>query len=443
MKNKDWITQLKSKMASHQEEVPDGLWEKIEPSLPARPKSRPTIFTPVYRYAAAAAVLALLGGTVAVWHPWNSEDPALALSTTKQPVEVASPTHEGQEAPSVHPMQTSEPASEVMQEGSRPMSSSSGATTQVDKPMTKAGSRSSATESLTAMVSTPPESVQAPKSESVQAHKSESEPNHEAKAGLKQESETRQNHEEVSGKPEDTQPRQLTPVNERESQILQALESGINSTGKSRGSTFGLYAQNDFATISTRQTTGNYSMANEALFGSDDEWNTMMSPRFSKKTKHHRPYSFGLNFQLPLAKRLSLQTGLVYTYMRSDFITESPDNSVKREQTLHYVGIPVSLMYTLWQAGHFSIYANGGGQADLNVKATMKSNGEKRDIDKDRMQISALFGLGGQYQITPYMGVYVEPSMRYYFDNGSEVENIFKEHPWKFSFHFGFRFNVP
>ena len=423
MKNKDWITQLKSKMAAHQEEVPSELWDEIEQSLPVAPKSRPTLFRPIRRYAAAAAVAALIGGTVVLWHPWTDNTP-LALSTTSQPTDITSPVSTGQESTSSYPEQTGPTVEDTpgagslsITSGTRPVSFNKPTTAPQSSDMNPQGMMSEPAKSASVeqvAVDEPKPSQESEKSATPAPQKAES-----------------------------VQPRQSMPINERESQILQALESGMISKEKRHGNAMGLYAQNDLATIIHREATGNYAMANAALFNGDDEHNDMMSPRYSNKTKHHRPYSFGLNFQYPLAKRLSLQTGLVYTQVRSDFTTESPAKVEKCEQVLHYVGIPVSLMYTLWQAGHFSVYVNGGGQADLNVKATVKSEGVKKDIDKDHMQFSALFGLGGQYQITPFMGVYVEPSMRYYFDNGSNVENIFKEDLWKFGFHLGFRFNVP
>ena len=38
------------------------------------------------------------------------------------------------------------------------------------------------------------------------------------------------------------------------------------------------------------------------------------------------------------------------------------------------------------------------------------------------------------------MGIYVEPSARYYFDNQSDVSTSFKEHPFKFNLQMGLRF---
>ena len=47
-----------------------------------------------------------------------------------------------------------------------------------------------------------------------------------------------------------------------------------------------------------------------------------------------------------------------------------------------------------------------------------------------------------QLNIVKQLGVYVEPGVKYYFDNGSMVQNVFKDHPCNFSLQVGLRFNM-
>lgn len=159
----------------------------------------------------------------------------------------------------------------------------------------------------------------------------------------------------------------------------------------------------------------------------------------NEESHHHRPLSIGLSYRHPIGRRLWLHTGLVYTRLQSDFESRQLIGTVQRDQTLHYIGIPVSLAFNLWQQGRFAVYVNGGVQADLNVKATERANGQDRHMDKDRLQMSAHLGLGGQFLLTSHLGIYVEPSLRYYFDNGSGIDNYFKEHPWKGALQIGLR----
>ena len=159
--------------------------------------------------------------------------------------------------------------------------------------------------------------------------------------------------------------------------------------------------------------------------------------------KHHAPVSVGLQVAFGIAPRLSLSTGLVYTRTSSDFYPYAPSSSYNVHQVLHYVGIPVGLNYEFWQSGGFHAYVMAGAEADYNVKNDTEEEGVKKENAKrDRVQFSGKASLGAQYDITPKVGLYIEPGAKYYFDNGSHVENTFKDKKLNFNLQFGLRFNL-
>lgn len=159
--------------------------------------------------------------------------------------------------------------------------------------------------------------------------------------------------------------------------------------------------------------------------------------------KHHAPVSVGLQVAFGIAPRLSLSTGLVYTRTSSDFYPYAPSSSYNVHQVLHYVGIPVGLNYEFWQSGGFHAYVMAGAEADYNVKNDTDEDGvKKEDAKRDRVQFSGKASLGAQYDITPKVGLYIEPGAKYYFDNGSHVENTFKDKKLNFNLQFGLRFNL-
>lgn len=159
--------------------------------------------------------------------------------------------------------------------------------------------------------------------------------------------------------------------------------------------------------------------------------------------KHHAPVSVGLQVAFGIATRLSLSTGLVYTRTSSDFYPYAPSSSYNVHQVLHYVGIPVGLNYEFWQSGGFHAYVMAGAEADYNVKNDTEEEGVKKENAKrDRVQFSGKASLGAQYDITPKVGLYIEPGAKYYFDNGSHVENTFKDKKLNFNLQFGLRFNL-
>ena len=161
------------------------------------------------------------------------------------------------------------------------------------------------------------------------------------------------------------------------------------------------------------------------------------------KAKHHAPVSVGMQLAFGVAPRLSLSTGVVYTRTSSDFYPYAPNNDYNVHQVLHYVGIPVGLNYELWSSGGFHAYVMAGAEAAYNVKNDTDEDGtRKQDAKRDRVQFSGKASLGAQYDISPSVGLYIEPGAKYYFDNGSDIENTFKDKKLNFNLQFGLRFNL-
>ncbi len=63
-------------------------------------------------------------------------------------------------------------------------------------------------------------------------------------------------------------------------------------------------------------------------------------------------------------------------------------------------------------------------------------------VAKDRPQWSLTGAIGVAYDVLPQLGIYLEPGVRYYLDNGSQVQNFFKDQPFSWSLQFGVRLNI-
>lgn len=158
------------------------------------------------------------------------------------------------------------------------------------------------------------------------------------------------------------------------------------------------------------------------------------------QTKHHyHPMSFGLSVGYNLTPRLTLTTGMVYTYASSDFTSSAAGDDIIETQRLHYIGVPLNLKYKVWGNSAIHTYATAGCQADFNVSAKMQTGDITTDADKDHTQWSVGGAVGIQYNIIPRMGIYAEPGVRYYIDNKSSVETIFKEKKLNFNLQLGVR----
>lgn len=163
---------------------------------------------------------------------------------------------------------------------------------------------------------------------------------------------------------------------------------------------------------------------------------------YEERQYHDRPISYGLTLGYPLTERLSLTTGVVYTKLVSTFVQEMRKTRIWREQTLHYVGIPVNLSYTLGEEKGFKGYVSAGALAYWNVKTRVVTEGVSQEMEKDRMQWSLSGSFGLQYDVIPLLGLYVEPSLSYYPDNKSHIQNFFKDKPVSLSLQVGLRFNL-
>lgn len=231
--------------------------------------------------------------------------------------------------------------------------------------------------------------------------------------------------------------RNQTHVNEAPTTTI--LHPSLRPTVKKTGITVGLYASNS---VKPDWSSGrDYAYESDAIYSpnGDKPYGTYFSEDIYS-ANHHAPISMGLSVRLPLTDRLALTSGLVYTRLKSDFTSSRRH----REQTLHYLGIPLGVTYNVWGYKRFNLYAVGGVQADVNVKATLKESGQANSlsIGKDRVQFSALVGPGVQLDLSRDFGIYVEPTARYYFNNGSNVANYYKDKPWNINFNAGLRLSL-
>ena len=163
---------------------------------------------------------------------------------------------------------------------------------------------------------------------------------------------------------------------------------------------------------------------------------------YEERSTHKMPLRFGLTANYRLGKNWQIETGVVYTHTQSEFVKQMRRNTVTTEQTLHYVGIPLRVGFTVWECSRLRVYASGGGEVDFNVKAQRETEGIKQDMQHDRTQFSVQAAAGAQLNIVPQAGIYVEPGVTWYPNNGSQVDNVFKDRPLQPTLQFGLRYTV-
>lgn len=150
--------------------------------------------------------------------------------------------------------------------------------------------------------------------------------------------------------------------------------------------------------------------------------------------RHRLPLRFGLSLHYQFHPRLALLSGISYTRLYSEFSFPLYGN-ISYSQRLHYIGVPLGVAWQLWRANHFSVYLTGGAMVEKCVSVSLDGDytGEKP------WQWSVNAAVGAEYTFTSLLGAYIEPSLGYYFSDGTQLEHYYKEHPLAPSIEFGLR----
>ena len=173
----------------------------------------------------------------------------------------------------------------------------------------------------------------------------------------------------------------------------------------------------------------------------------------STKSTYGIPVSFGAGVKIDFTERWSLGVGANYTLLARKFygkytkVTETGgiENSISSDirNTQHFVGIPVNAYYNIISKDRINLYAYAGGTVEkcvsdnYNVLGTSIYPKEKAQA----VQLSADAGIGVEFMLGRHMGLYIDPSLRYYFDCG-QPKSIRTVQPLMFGFEMGFRFRL-
>ena len=113
---------------------------------------------------------------------------------------------------------------------------------------------------------------------------------------------------------------------------------------------------------------------------------------------------------------------------------------------MQYVGVPVNLYYDLYRTSDelMNLYAWGGGSAEICVSNKYRLMSAPGTVIPDKagaFQFSAAVGLGLEFRLADKLGLYVDPSVRYYF-HGNQPKSIRTDKPFMFNFEAGLRFDL-
>ena len=166
-----------------------------------------------------------------------------------------------------------------------------------------------------------------------------------------------------------------------------------------------------------------------------------------RKSHHYMPITWSLALRYKLNSKFGLETGVSYSRLKSEFEIGSNGNAINEQQTIHYLGIPLKGLYNIYNGRQWNVYGSMGANMEIPVYAPLNTdyylNGKKEATEKSTLnaplQWSVGTGLGLQYNLTPNLGFFVEPSLQYYIPTGSNIETYRTEHPFTFSVPLGIR----
>lgn len=171
----------------------------------------------------------------------------------------------------------------------------------------------------------------------------------------------------------------------------------------------------------------------------------------SKESVFSIPVSVGFGVRIPLVNRWSVGTGLNYSIMERTFTgiyTEFADGVKTRvinsdiRHSLQYIGIPLNVYFNVLDNRNIDFYAFAGGTVERAVLNRYKilnfSDRIKYSASVSGVQLSAAIGFGVEFKIARYLGLYIDPSLRYYFDCKQPM-SIRTQQPLMMSFEIGLR----
>lgn len=412
-----WITDIRNKMADYRATLPDGLLEKAKQEASRRKRQaakgkRKALIVPLWsKMAAAAMVIALC--CVSAWlflHEDSAQTPLAVNRSMEESIDNATQAvpdagEAGMEEPArnIYPRQLNSPKAEkILYAQVLPIEDIKEETIQEDPEK---------------MISTPQRRY------------------HEGKETRK--ISTMRHHEYTN---ESAMPR----LRNKGKLAMSGYISG--AFGNSGSSVYG----SPFVQSFTDSKGGQPSEDRPTIYA-NSESELLMSTQSATRTNHHQPIKTGVSLRIPISNRWSVSTGATYSYLGSDISQETGNARMETKQKLHYVGIPVNVNYSVLRTNRLNLYASAGVEIEKLVSGKQETEhyegntftkATSQSVKEGRPQISGNVAVGAEFRIVNQLSIYAEPGLAYHFDNGSDVENIYKEKPLNLNVQVGLRWEL-
>ena len=188
---------------------------------------------------------------------------------------------------------------------------------------------------------------------------------------------------------------------------------------------------NSYFSSATGDGNGYYAVSPQGdknIVSAATNYTSIMTPNDFQNISYVPPVSFGLVVRKNLTKTLSLESGLVYTYLLTSF----ENNGLQRNDArlhLHYLGVPLNVIAKLWNNPKWEIYLSGGGMLEKGIRSVYVQNQyvfnqtitTTAATNIDGVQWSVNGAVGTTYKIRRNLGIFFEPKIAYYFNNNQPI----------------------
>lgn len=169
--------------------------------------------------------------------------------------------------------------------------------------------------------------------------------------------------------------------------------------------------------------------------------------------KHHHPVSIGVGVRYFFNRHWAVESGVSYMILESETKSGTDHSYAYTDEKVRYIGVPVSVGYQWIGTKRLSVYSSVGVQADFGISGKQESQYvvdeqpiseiTTNSIHNIPVQWSLSAATGVQYNIVKRFGLYAEPGVTYYIDNGSSLQSSYndKKLPLIFNLKVGLRYD--
>ena len=169
-----------------------------------------------------------------------------------------------------------------------------------------------------------------------------------------------------------------------------------------------------------------------------DTYKNELSIPDNAESLYGMPLSGKLSIRKNLNARWAVESGISYTYLSTKYKWSQKET----KQQLHYLGVPVNLVYSAISRPAWSLYFSAGGSVEKGVYASIKRNDNiNSPVKMKGLQYAANAAFGLTYKLYRNIGLFFEPQVGYYFNN-NQPESIRTATPLSFGLGLGLRYNL-